>query len=499
MVVALGTLGALGSPLFAAEPAPTVTLARALAATAVVAAAPAPTVAAAPHVRGAPADEPAVAALSRSGDGLPICGLGKAFHAGRRALLREKLGDEGLVLVRGLPETRDYVEFHQDKVFWYLTGIETPGAALLMDLTSGLEVLFLPHPSPSQEGVEGELWDSADDWVSELCGIAQIMAEDELPDLLHDMVSEGDVIWISRNPYVALAGNFDRAQPADMRRRSSPFDGRTSRENALAEKLELTYGAEVKNLGKALNAMRRVKTSEEIAALKRAAVSGARAMTEAIRSTAPGRGEWELDALLGFVQQLQGAAGMAYHAIVGSGPNSCVLHYSASSRRLADGDMLLIDAGSEVDHYTTDITRSWPVNGRFTDRQAELYDAVLDAQAAGIAAVRPGATLIDVDNAANGVLRERGFGAFIRHSVCHYVGLEVHDVGAYLKPFVPGVVFTVEPGLYETETGIGIRIEDVVVVTETGCDVITRDVPVSRQSMEDLVASPGLLDSMAGR
>lgn len=491
------------TPFIVDQRAAAATLALALAAALCLSACGSPTLALSADDSESPAlsstrrDEMPVASLSRNGDGQPVCGLGKDFHAGRRALLRERLGNEGLVLLRGLPETRDYAVFRQDKVFWYLTGIETPGAALLLDLASELEILFLPHPSPSTEFWEGELWDSADDWVPELSGIALVQGEDELPGLLDELLGDGDVVWISKQPYIGLSGCIDRADPADKKRRGDPFDGRTSRENALANHLEETYGAEVKDLSPTLNKMRLVKTSEEIAALKRAGRSGARAMAEAIRSTSPGRGEWELDALLGFVQHLQGADGMAYHAIVGSGPNSCVLHYGASTRRLGDGDMLLIDAGSEVDHYTTDITRSWPVNGRFSERQAELYDAVLAAQEAGIAAVKPGATLIDVDSAANGVLRERGFGNLIRHGVSHYVGLEVHDVGNYIKPFVPGVVFTVEPGLYEEETGIGIRIEDVVVVTADGCEVITRDVPVSRRAMEELVAAPGLLDEVS--
>lgn len=441
---------------------------------------------------------PPVNALSRSGDGLPICGLGKAFHGGRRSLLRERLGSSGFVLLRGLPETRDYTEFRQDKVFWYLTGIESPGATLLMDLTSGLELLFLPHANAGKEFVEGELWDSSDEWVRELTGIGQVLPEDALQDTLLEMLSEGDVMWISRHPFIGLGGGYDRAVPANLKRRSDPLDGRQSRESTLETRLQETYGVEVKDLSHELHAMRLVKTSEEIAALKRAGISGARAMTEAIRSTAPGVGEWEIDALIGFVQQREGADGMAYHAIVGSGPNSCVLHYSASTRRMQDGEVLLIDAGSEVDHYTTDITRTWPVGGRFSERQAELYDAVVAAQAAGIAAVRPGATLMEVDNAANEVLRKRGLGGLIRHSVCHYIGLEVHDVGRYFEPFVPGVVFTVEPGVYEAETNIGIRIEDVVVVTEDGCEVITRDVPVSREAMESLVAAPGLLDLYSG-
>ncbi|MDP6518372.1 MAG: M24 family metallopeptidase, partial [Planctomycetota bacterium] len=156
--------------------------------------------------------------------------------------------------------------------------------------------------------------------------------------------------------------------------------------------------------------------------------------------------------------------------------------------------MVLLDYGPELDHYTTDITRSWPVSGEFTPRMEELYDAVLAAQAAGIAAVRPGGTIADVERACARVLRERGLGKLIRHGSCHYIGLEVHDVGVYGEPLVPGVAFTVEPGVYESSTNIGIRIEDVVVVTANGCEVLTDLVPKDRKTITKLVAERGILD-----
>src|SRR6185295_9786741 len=139
-------------------------------------------------------------------------------------------------------------------------------------------------------------------------------------------------------------------------------------------------------------------------------------------------------------------------------------------------------------HYTTDITRSWPTDGKFTKRAAELYDAVLAAQKAGIAACKPGATIMAVQKATEDVIKERGFSKYVRHGPCHYIGLEVHDPGDYQKPLVPGVAFTVEPGLYDREAGIGIRIEDVVVITEKGCDVISGLAPKERDAVEKTVA-----------
>jgi Xaa-Pro aminopeptidase len=273
-----------------------------------------------------------------------------------------------------------------------------------------------------------------------------------------------------------------------------PLDGRPSREVALKQRLEELYGAKVRDVAPILSEMRRVKKAEEIAAMRRAAHAGALGMIEAMRSTRPGLGEWELEGLMSFVHLRQGAAGPAYHGIVGSGPNSLVLHYSASSRRLEAGESLLIDYGPEVDHYTTDITRTWPTDGRYSERMAELYDAVLAAQAAGIAAASPGRRIRDVERACSEVLRKRGLAGLVRHGSCHYIGMEVHDVGEREAELVPGVAFTIEPGVYEPQTGIGIRIEDVVVITAEGCEVITSEVPRERAAIEALIAEEGVLD-----
>src|SRR6185503_3967638 len=215
--------------------------------------------------------------------------------------------------------------------------------------------------------------------------------------------------------------------------------------------------------------------------------AGALAQIEAMRSTRPGSGEWELAGLMSFVQIREGAFGSAYEAIVGSGGNACVLHYTANDRRMQKGEIVLVDYGPEVDHYTTDITRSWPTDGKFGKRATELYDAVLEAQKAGIAACKPGATIVDVDHACTEVLQKRGFFALRAHGACHYIGLEVHDPGSARKPLVPGVCFTVEPGLYDREAGIGIRIEDVVAITPDGCEVLSALAPKERADIEAAV------------
>ena len=287
------------------------------------------------------------------------CGLGAAFHAGRRAVLRARLA-EGLVLVRGLPPTRDYSTFRQDKTFWYLTGVESPNAALLIDAKSGEEILFLPKKSKLGEMWEGELWDTDDAWVKEITGFSDLRPSGDLPAVLKEKTASEKIVWTCSDPHIELAGCIDRARPYDERVKRDPLDGRTNREQALADHLRKDFGAEVKDMKKVLDEMRRVKTTEEIDAIRRASQAGSVAMMEAIRSTRPGIGEWEIDALMTFVHRREGADGPAYHAIVGSGPNALALHYSASSRVMNAGEMLLIDYAPELDHYTSDITRSWP-------------------------------------------------------------------------------------------------------------------------------------------
>ncbi len=436
--------------------------------------------------------------VEKPGDGKPTCGLGKAFHAGRRAALCAELKG-GLIVCRGEPESRDYLRFRQNKVFWYLTGIESPNASVVIDAKSGKATLFLPPRNTFNESWNGELWDASDEWVKDLTGIDDVRKNTELSHVLEELTAKEKTVWVSMAAHVELAGCLDQAEGYDSHVAKDPFDGRPSREKKFAERLKELYKVDVKDFAPALNELRRVKTPEEIAAMRRAGRAGALAMAEAIRSTKPGIGEWELEGLMSFVQVKEGAAGPAYNAIVGSGRNSLVLHYMDSSRTMQDGETLLIDYAPELDHYTCDITRTWPVNGTFSARQAELYDVVLEAQKAGIAAAKPGATIQQVSKACADVIEAHKLSKLQKHGPCHYIGMEVHDVGGYDKPLVPGVAFTVEPGVYEAETGIGVRIEDVVIVTSDGCEVVSDLVPRERAEIERLIREDGVLDWMAKR
>jgi Xaa-Pro aminopeptidase len=440
-------------------------------------------------------DKPAASAASAATPEGIVCGLGKDFHAGRRAALAAAIGEkQGLVLVRGLPDVRDNARFEQDKTFWYLTGVDSPNAALLIDLASARTILFLPKASKMKESWLGEIWDSSDAWVGPLTGIGEVRTNSELEKTLTELAPKGSTVWISREPWLGLSGSADSAAPYDSAQARDPLDGRPSRESALQKNLEEKFGLVVKDCAPALYELRRVKTAEEIEALRRAGRAGALAMIEAMRSTKPGLGEWQLDAVMSFVQRREGARGPAYEPIVGSGPNALALHYSANTRVLRPKEMLLIDYAPEFDHYDCDITRSWPTDGEWTPRMIEIYDAVFEAQQAGIAAAKPGATMHAVDAACRKVLAAHQMEKLLPHGCCHYIGMEVHDVGDGSKPLVPGVAFTVEPGVYDPQSGIGVRIEDVVVIDEQGCEVVSALVPRDRETITKLVRSTGILD-----
>jgi Xaa-Pro aminopeptidase len=260
--------------------------------------------------------------------------------------------------------------------------------------------------------------------------------------------------------------------------------------------------------------LRLIKDEAELDTMTRAASISAAAHVRAMQTTRPGMAEYEIEAGLLADFRRKGAQSVAYGSIVASGPHSCILHHRAGDRRMRAGEMLLIDAGCELDGYASDITRTFPVSGRFTAAQRDCYALVLAAQAAAVEATRPGAAFTDPHEAAVKVLAQGmidlhllpaqstdaaiesgAYRRFYMHRTGHWLGLDVHDVGDYRQPLAPGMVLTIEPGLYiqpaediaEDFWNVGIRIEDDAVVSATGCELITRGVPVAIDAIEDLM------------
>jgi Xaa-Pro aminopeptidase len=260
---------------------------------------------------------------------------------------------------------------------------------------------------------------------------------------------------------------------------------RELRANALRALAETRPDVQVADLHPALMLMRAVKEPAEVLALRRAIDVTLDAFRDALPAIRPGSSEGAVDGALLHGVRRRGAL-PAYTFVVASGRNATIPHYFRNAAPLAEGDLLVIDAGGSVDRYAADITRTFPVSGRFTGRQREVYAKVLEAQLAAIAVVRPGVTLQQVDAAARRVLKEAGLETHFIHATCHHVGLDVHNPGP--PTLEAGMTITVEPGVYLRDEGLGVRIEDIVLVTADGAEVLSDAFPKDPDALERLLA-----------
>jgi len=424
--------------------------------------------------------------------------------AARRQRLLEAMG-AGIAIVPTAPERirnrdSDYL-YRFDSYFYYLTGFVEPEALLV--LVAGAEpksYLFC-----RERNAEREQWDGyrlGPDGARERFGFDEAhaigTADEHLPKL------------IGNQPVLFYAPGAETAW--DLR-----ILGWLNQVRALA-RTGVAAPLEIRDIRGLLDEMRLIKDHAEQDVMQRAADIAAGAHVRAMRASRPGGWEYEIEAELLHEFRRHGAQFPAYWPIVASGPNACILHYRENNRQMQAGDLLLIDAGCELDGYASDITRTFPVSGRFTGEQRAVYDLVLASQAAAIEAVRPGAGWNDPHDAAvrvlaqgfidlglctgslEGLLESGDYRKFYMHRTGHWLGLDVHDVGDYKhagewRPLVPGMVLTVEPGAYirkgddvpERFWDIGVRIEDDALVTAGGCDIITSAVPKSADEIERIM------------
>jgi len=392
--------------------------------------------------------------------------------------------------------------YRPDSDLWYLTGFAEPDCALL--LTKGCDaaqtVLFLRDRDPKQE-----LWTGERTGVAEAprrLGIEAAFPIGRLADELPGLLRRADtLIYRPLRPSSHTAA-VDRALEAVRGGPRGPHKG-----PSLVADPALT-----------LHEIRLRKSSEEVDAIRRANAITAEAIDQVVALSRPGTGEWEIQATLEATFRRRGGWGWAYPTIVAGGPRACVLHYDANAAPCERDELVLIDAGAEVDGYAADVSRTFPVSERFTGPQRTLYEVVLAAQNAAIDAVRPGTTLdalhelttrslvegmvaADVMRGSpEAILGEGSHKRYYPHQTSHWLGLDVHDVGRYYlegkpRPLEPGMVFTVEPGLYVPAAdddapphfrGIGIRIEDDVLVTEDGCENLSAAIPKEVSDIEAL-------------
>ena len=390
-----------------------------------------------------------------------------AVYQQRRARVLAELGNCAAIIssqgeVNGITE-----DYRQDADFYWLTGINEPDAHLVLQPKSPYRkvVLFLKARDP-----EAERWTGPREPVS--------------PELLKkygvDRVLRG-------SPDSALAGTglhhdcVAIIAPAGM--------GKADRnDDELALRLASRFGLKVVYKRGLLADLRAAHGPEELERMERAIAITAQGHNAVARATVAGVSERDVQTQLEFAFFANGATGLSYSSIVGSGPNGAVLHWDKNSRILQTGDLVVVDAAAEYGRYASDVTRTYPVSGRFTAEQAAVYRAVYQAQEDIFAAIKPGASMADLQHAAEESLRRSGYLANFIHGFGHFVGLDVHDAGDYEKPIPVGAVFTVEPGVYLPTQGFGVRIEDEVLMTEQGYRLLTSAIPRKLEDVEAWIA-----------
>ncbi len=400
----------------------------------------------------------------------------------RRADLSARHADGAIVLLgydaaEGRPGPSP---FRQEDNFYYLTGCNTPNAALLLLPERGSEpyreILFLPEVRRSDV-----MWDvhgpdpHAPDAAAKF-GVDEVRTREGLDRLVKKFSSRYERVYT-----VLPAGHEGVGSPYEPSRRS--------RVGALVP------DAALEDLRASLTELRMIKSADELRLIQRATDATVAAHLAAWRMIRPGLEEYQVAAEMTYVLFDRGCERHAYAPIVGSGANSLILHYNENRKKIEDGDLALIDVGGEFEHYAADVTRTVPVSGHFTPRQREIYDLVLAANRAVLAAVKPGMRLSgdgprSLSRIAQQVFEKAkpGLSKRFPHSVGHYVGLAVHDPGSQYADLEEGMVITIEPGLYFPEEGWGVRIEDMALVTADGARLLTAALPSDADEIERIMA-----------
>jgi len=406
----------------------------------------------------------------------------------RRAALLDRIGT-GVVVLQAAeersadPPDSDYPQdsdFRQDSDVFYLTGLEEPGMwVVLVGRADGPDEvrLYLPRRNPQREQWMGPRLGPGPE-AAALAGVpvtslrAADSAEAEILALVSapDSPARAGALFLKQTRRTAASAFFPRLIGA---------------------------GARLEDLLPHLGALRLVKDADEIRRLRRAAEISAAGHVAAMLAGAPGVWEYEVEAAAEGTFRRLGAERLGYPSIVGAGVNGTVLHYDKSRSQLAEGDLVVMDMGAEFGYYTADISRTFPASGRFTPRQRAIYDLVLGAQQAAIDSVRPGVTMAQLTQIARRYMRDhsrdlcgtRTCEAYFIHGLGHWIGMEVHDVGGYGMPLQPGMVLTIEPGIYLAAEGLGVRIEDDVLVTETGYELLSHGAPRKAEEIERLVGA----------
>lgn len=441
--------------------------------------------------------------------------------ARRRAAVAKAIGSEAIAVVQGAAKIGGYVRFRQSDDFFYLSGVETPHSYLAIDGSTGRGYLFLPHRNERMERSEGKVLSAEDrELAIKITGIDDVYGIEFLSLYLARLSYGGEVktLYVPHAPAELAAASRDMAALAVGETATDPWDGRPSREGHFIHLLKTRFPVfEIKNLSPIVDGLRLIKDEREIAQIRRATRLAALAIMECMRSTAPGQMEYEISALAKFIFLREGAQGDAYYAIPASGPNLWNPHYHSGQRRMKDGDLFLLDYAPDLGYYISDLTRTWPVNGRFNDWQRELYGFYVACYKAILKAIRPGQTGISIKKRAaremegilsgskfskpayekaarNFVMRFKNPSGPYGAVLGHWIGMAAHDVGEYGGPLRPGMTFTIEPALEVPEEKIYIRAEDAILITAKGVEIMSDFLPLEIEEIESLMQEKGLLE-----
>jgi Xaa-Pro aminopeptidase len=413
----------------------------------------------------------------------------------RRDELLKQIGSSSIAIIFAAKEHirngSEYYPYRQNSDFYYLTGFTEPDsiAVFISGHSEGEFILFSQKRDSTKElwhglcvGQEGACHDF---------GANQAFSIEEADILLPKLLADREHVYFNIG--------CDR-----------DFDSRIDFWISQSKNTDAAVLYKLINLDKVLHEMRLKKTAHELELMRKAAEITAAGHLRAMQKCRPGMHEFELESELLYEFMRLGSRNMAFQTIVGGGANACTLHYSKNTSELIDGDLVLVDAGVEYKYYCADVTRTFPINGKFTPEQDAIYEAVLTAQLEVINQIRPGVEFNSLQLLAERVITEglvklgllkgrvedlvsgQSFKPFFMHKIGHWLGLDVHDVGEYQLVLEPGMVFTVEPGIYIAPNAlvdnkwlnIGVRIEDDILVTENGCDVLTNMLPKTAAEIE---------------
>jgi Xaa-Pro aminopeptidase len=421
----------------------------------------------------------------------------KSEYAARRQKLMEKIPD-GAAIIFGAQPIASYYPYAQNNDFMYLCGVELPNAALIIDGERKSCALFFTSTEAAARanGISADVVKNP----KETTGIEVVLPYENLASQLMRIGNQAKVLYTPFRPEeLYREASMEKFMNLQQNMVLNPWDGRTTRELQFVKVLKERFPQlEVRDFSSMIWELRTIKSLAEIELMRKAGRIGVKAHTELMKATRPGMYEYELSAVLNYICEKEGAQESAYGVIISSGENHPYVHYAKHDRQLKDGDIIVVDAGPDLNYYDIDITITYPANGKFTPRQKEVYEAALAVHEANMKVYRPGLTPQQCRQEVEEILKKQGFDLNkdyfkrLRGGFGHYVGMATHDVGGSPQLLKPGMVFANEPMIIYADENLGVRVEDTILITETGCENLTAGIPRSVKDIEALMKKDGI-------